>query len=155
MPKVVRPAMVVIEGRTAERIRTPLQITAGENMSKLRLALSASAVTLCLFLTTIFCVTTAVANPASESTVAADGTAVFNENGVNIREEPKLNGRILGMGQEGQEVRIVCTTDGDLIQGIATWYKITHKKTKVTGYVHYTLLRDVLWTNTENAGCKR
>ncbi|WP_199442351.1 SH3 domain-containing protein [Umezawaea beigongshangensis] len=84
--------------------------------------------------------------------VPANGTAVFDADGVNIRETPRLNSRINGKGYNGQGADLRCARDGDLVGGISTWYRLTNRDTGVTGWVHYSFLREVFWTNPEG-GC--
>jgi hypothetical protein len=92
------------------------------------------------------------ANASVDVAAPANGTAVFDADGVNIRETPRLNGHINGKGYDGQGADVHCARDGDLVGGVATWYRLTNRETGVTGWVHYDLLREVFWTNPEG-GC--
>ncbi|WP_158843586.1 hypothetical protein [Saccharothrix deserti] len=82
----------------------------------------------------------------------ANGTAVFDADGVRIRETPRLNGHVNGYGNNGQGADVWCARDGDVVNGVATWYRLTNRETGVTGWVHYDLLREVFWTNP-TGGC--
>ncbi len=81
--------------------------------------------------------------------VPANGTAVFDADGVKIRETPRLDGHVNGLGYNGQGADLWCARGGDLVGGVETWYRLTNRETGVTGWVHFDLLRQVLWTNPE------
>jgi hypothetical protein len=97
---------------------------------------------------------TADSRAPGEVSALANGTAVFNGNGINIRNRPFLQGtKINGKGYDGQQADLICATTGDPVNGIVTWYRLTNRATGVTGYVSYVYLRSVWWTNP--VGCCR
>ncbi|GAA4835304.1 SH3 domain-containing protein [Saccharopolyspora rosea] len=81
----------------------------------------------------------------------ANGTAVFGDDGINLHQEARLNSPVVGQGYTGQRADLICVTDGDPVNGITTWYKLTDVDTGVTGFVAYGAtahtFRDVTWTN--------
>jgi hypothetical protein len=84
----------------------------------------------------------------SDISGTANGVAVFNFNGINIRSLPRLDAPVVGQAFSGQQATLIGRASGDRVAGCDLWYLLTNVDTGVTGYVAHGAARfgDLVWT---------